>query len=86
MTALNEGGETAPDVSYTVIASRYDEVVTPYTSSFLRPAPNVAAQTVQDHCPLSLTEHTDIGYDPTATRLVLNALDPAHAQRPGCLP
>ncbi|MER7535682.1 alpha/beta fold hydrolase [Streptomyces sp. NPDC097704] len=86
LTALNEGGETLSDVSYTVIATRYDEVVTPYTSSLLRPAPNVVNQIVQDHCPLSLTEHTDISYDPTATRLVLNALDPAHAQRPDCLP
>ncbi|MGW8351634.1 esterase/lipase family protein [Streptomyces wedmorensis] len=84
VTALNSPGETHPGVTYTVIATRYDEVVTPYTSSFLAAAPNVTNQRVQDFCPDDSTEHLGISYDPVATRLVLNALDPAHAQRPAC--
>ncbi|MEV6204248.1 alpha/beta fold hydrolase [Streptomyces sp. NPDC051771] len=84
VTELNAGGETHPAVSYTVIASRYDEVVTPYTSSFLAPAPNVVNQRVQDACPAEFTEHLGISYNGVATRLVLNALDPAHAQHPSC--
>ncbi|MFD4377374.1 hypothetical protein [Streptomyces sp. NPDC058486] len=84
LRGLNAGGETHPAVSYTVIASRYDEVVTPYTSSFLAPAPNVVNQRVQDACPAEFTEHLGIVYNDVATRLVLNALDPAHAQRPSC--
>ena len=32
---LNAGGDTVAGVSYTVIESRNDEVVTPYTSAFL---------------------------------------------------
>ncbi|MFI8996591.1 esterase/lipase family protein [Streptomyces sp. NPDC053542] len=81
---LNAGGETQPGVTYTVITTRYDEVVTPYTSAFLEPGPNVTKATLQDVCPANATEHIGISYDRAATRLVLNALDPAHAQRPVC--
>lgn len=81
---LNAGGETHPAVDYTVIATWYDEVVTPYTSAFLAPARNVSNQTIQGHCLVNTTAHINITYDRTATRLVQNALDPAHAQRPTC--
>ncbi|MEE4420250.1 esterase/lipase family protein [Streptomyces bugieae] len=81
---LNAGGDTHPDVAYTVITSRYDEVVTPYTSAYLATSPNVSNLKVQDFCPTDLTDHVDISYDPTATTLTLNALDPAHTHRPAC--
>ncbi|WP_406864585.1 alpha/beta fold hydrolase [Streptomyces sp. HUAS MG47] len=81
---LNADGETHPDVTYTVIATRYDEVVTPYTSGYLQAAPNVTNQKVQDFCPLEFTEHLDISYNDVAGRLVLNALDPGRAERPRC--
>ena len=84
ITALNAGGETAPTVTYTVISTRYDEVVTPYTSAFLAPGPNVTNQLVQDYCPVDLTEHVNISYDRTALQLVTNALDPAHATPATC--
>ncbi|MEU2793345.1 alpha/beta fold hydrolase [Streptomyces sp. NPDC007100] len=81
---LNAGAETHPDVTYTVISTWYDEVVTPYTSAFLDPARNVTNETLQGHCLLNTTAHINITYDRTATGLVMNALDPAHAQRPPC--
>jgi triacylglycerol esterase/lipase EstA (alpha/beta hydrolase family) len=77
MTTLNAGGDTVPGVNYTVIETRYDEVVTPYTSAFLT-GPDVTNITVQNQCPLDLSDHLQISYDPTALGDMLNALDPAH--------
>ncbi len=84
LTALNSDGETAPGVHYTVIATRWDEVITPYTSSFLAPAPNVTGITVQDQCSGDLADHLEIAYDPIALTDVLNALDPAHPRAVPC--
>jgi triacylglycerol esterase/lipase EstA (alpha/beta hydrolase family) len=85
LTQLNAGGETRSAVTYVTIATRRDEIITPYTSAFLAAAPNVVNTTVQAYCWSDLTEHLNITYDPVAVRLVRNALDPAHAVRPGCL-
>ncbi|MER5865216.1 triacylglycerol lipase [Kitasatospora sp. NPDC002040] len=83
LTALNAGGDTVPGVTYTVIASRFDEVVTPYESAFLS-GPDVTDTTLQDGCPLDAAEHTEIAYDPRALTHVLNALDPAHPRPLPC--
>ena len=80
---LNEGGDTVPGVSYTVIATRYDEVVTPYQSQFLT-GPGVTNILLQDGCALDLTDHLGIVYDPIALDHVMNALDPAHAVPARC--
>ncbi len=82
---LNAGGETAPGVAYTVIQSKYDEVVTPYTSAFLS-GPGVNNITLQNQCPLDLGEHLSMPYDHIADADVLTALDPAHPQHPLCTP
>lgn len=84
ITALNAGGETDPAVRYTVIATRNDEVVTPFQSAFLAPGPNVTNLTLQDLCPNDSTEHVGLSYDRAALQLAVNALDPAHATRPAC--
>ncbi|MEU3316195.1 esterase/lipase family protein [Streptomyces sp. NPDC048387] len=81
---LNAGGDTVPGVAYTVIATKYDEVVTPYTSGFLN-GPNVRNVLLQDLCPLDLSEHVAIGLtDRIAWHEAVNALDPAHAERTTC--
>lgn len=77
ITQLNSGGETQPGVSYTVIASKYDEFATPYTTGFLN-GPDVDNITLQDRCPTDLAEHMAITSDPVTIQLVLNALDPEH--------
>lgn len=81
---LNAGGDTVPGVSYTVIATQYDEVVTPYRSAFLD-GPGVHNVVLQDLCPLDLSEHVAIGLtDRIAWHEAVNALDPAHAERTTC--
>ncbi|WP_431946537.1 esterase/lipase family protein [Actinacidiphila sp. bgisy167] len=84
LTRLNAGGDTLPGIRYTVIATRYDEVVTPYTSQFLS-GPGVRNVVLQDLCPLDLSEHVLVGL---ADRIVFhetaNALDPAHAEATDC--
>ncbi|MER5970009.1 alpha/beta fold hydrolase [Streptomyces sp. NPDC002055] len=85
LTRLNEGGDTVPGVRYTVIATKYDEVVTPYRSAFLS-GPDVRNVVLQDLCAVDLSEHVAIGLlDRIAFHETANALDPAHATRTNCL-
>jgi triacylglycerol lipase len=82
---LNSGEVTYPSVVYTVIQSTHDEVVgPPYTQAFLPSAPNVTNETVQQVCPNDPVGHIGLPYDPDAVRMVLNALNPAHAQPVSC--
>ncbi|MFD4587344.1 esterase/lipase family protein [Streptomyces sp. NPDC087659] len=84
LTKLNEGGDTVPGVRYTVIATKYDEVVTPWRSAFLD-GPNVKNVTLQDLCAIDLSEHVAIGlFDRIAYHEVVNALDPAKAKPTTC--
>ncbi|CAM5282050.1 Alpha/beta fold hydrolase OS=Streptomyces tendae OX=1932 GN=GUR47_34145 PE=4 SV=1 [Streptomyces tendae] len=84
LTQLNAGGDTVPGVRYTVLATKYDEVVTPYRSQFLD-GPGVRNVLLQDLCPLDLSEHLAAGlFDRIAFHEVTNALDPAHATPTTC--
>ncbi|MFD8806328.1 esterase/lipase family protein [Streptomyces sp. NPDC059597] len=84
LTKLNAGGDTVPGVHYTVIATKYDEVVTPWRSQYLTGS-DVHNVLLQDLCPLDLSEHLAIGLtDRIAFHEVANALDPAHATATTC--
>lgn len=81
---LNADGYTVPGVTYTVIATRYDEVVTPYRSQFID-EPGVRNVLLQDLCPLNISEHATIGLlDRMAFHETANALDPAGAEPTTC--
>jgi len=82
---LNAGGETVRGVSYTVIQSANDEVVTPYSSAFLS-GTKVTNILLQSQCTLDQGEHLSMPYDHIADADVLNALDPAHEVAPACTP
>ncbi|MBG7703668.1 MULTISPECIES: esterase/lipase family protein [Streptomyces] len=84
LTKLNAGGDTVPGVRYTVIATKYDEVVTPWRTQYLSGS-GVRNVLLQDLCPLDLSEHLAIGlFDRIAFHEVANALDPAHATATTC--
>jgi triacylglycerol esterase/lipase EstA (alpha/beta hydrolase family) len=85
ITTLNSGGETVPGVEYTVIQTRYDQVVTPYTSAFLS-GPNVKNILLQNQCILDLGDHLSMPYDHIVGADVLTALDPAHPRGILCTP
>ncbi|MEZ5310195.1 MAG: hypothetical protein R2735_06325 [Microthrixaceae bacterium] len=85
MNKLNSVPDTVPGINYTVIATQYDQVVTPYQSQFLD-GPNVNNITVQSVCDQDYAEHIAITFDHVALRLMLNALDPANAVTPECSP
>lgn len=80
---LNAGGDTLPGIDYTVVTTRFDEVVTPYTSALLSGG-NTTNVVVQDRCPGRFVEHLGIVYDPVALGWTKNALgrpgpaDPAY--------
>jgi pimeloyl-ACP methyl ester carboxylesterase len=78
-----DGVYAVKGVTYTTIMTRYDELVTPYTSGRLD-APNAIDLVVQNQCPIDFAEHLAVAFDPTVGQDVLNALDPAHREPVPC--
>ncbi|MFE4378031.1 lipase family alpha/beta hydrolase [Streptomyces cyaneofuscatus] len=76
LAELNDGPVAVPGPTYTSIVTRYDTVVTPYTSGLLAPAPNVTNIVLQDKCGLDFVGHLGLAIDPNVAQLVLNRLDP----------
>nr|WP_320781242.1 alpha/beta fold hydrolase [Streptomyces sp. CRN 30] len=84
LTKLNRGGDTVPGVRYTVMATLYDENVTPSWSAFLD-GPNVRNLYIQDLCPLDVSLHAMSGQiDRIVHHEITNILDPAHATPTTC--
>lgn len=75
ITKLNAGDETPGKVHYTVIVTKYDELVTPYSTSFLEGATNIVLQDVD---PANFAGHSSMAADPTTFALTLQALQ-AHS-------
>lgn len=80
---LTTGPIAQPGVKYTVITSRYDELVTPTSTSFVR-EPGVTNLYVQDLCPLDPVGHLNETYDLNVLTMTENALDPANAKKLVC--
>jgi triacylglycerol lipase len=86
LNELNAGDETPGKISYTVVETRYDEVVTPYPSAFLAPGPRTTNVLLQDDCPADLSEHIAISYDHVALQWIENALGRKGPADPGFRP
>lgn len=78
VATLTAGPIAQPGVTYTIITSRFDELVTPTDTAFVR-EPGVRNTYVQDTCPFDPVGHLGEAYDLNVWRLTENALDPAHA-------
>jgi len=78
LNQLNVAGDTVPGVAYTVVASRYDEVMNPVELAYLRAGPDATVNdiTLQDGCEQDLSDHVTMMYSPRALSIALHALDP----------
>jgi triacylglycerol lipase len=82
MADLNADGEAIPGIIHTNIATKYDELVQPYTSGLMSDGgTNIV---VQDVCPFDVSEHLLVAFDPVVTQMILNALDPKNATPVTC--
>lgn len=75
---LNDNGETVAGETYVTIATRNDQVVTPYTRAFVAPEAGAVVEniTIQDICALDQSEHLSLSYSKNVAQVVLNKLDP----------
>ncbi|WP_030518183.1 triacylglycerol lipase [Nocardia sp. NRRL WC-3656] len=78
LNQLNLAGDTVPGVAYTVVSSRYDEVMNPVELALLRAGPDATVDdiTLQDGCEQDLSDHLTMMYSPRALSIALHALDP----------
>ena len=76
---VNGQGETLAGEKYVTIATRSDEVVTPYDRAFLTAVPGATVKniTIQDKCALDQSEHVSLPYSKNVAQIVLNELDPS---------
>jgi triacylglycerol lipase len=78
-----DGVYAVPGITYTTIMTKYDELVTPYTSGRLD-APGATNIVLQDQCRKDYAEHLAVAFDPVVGQDILNALDPAHRKAVPC--
>lgn len=85
---LNAGGDTMPGVNYTVIGSRYDEVSTPYTRTFLTAGPGATVNnvTLQTGCAIDFSDHLSGIYSYRTVGLIKKAFNPTGNVFVPCLP
>lgn len=76
ITKLNTGPVAVSGIRYTVIDTRYEDVVTPAGSSFIH-EPGVTDEYVQSFDPTDLDDHILLPFDPVTGDRVLAALERA---------
>ncbi|MGF0313376.1 esterase/lipase family protein [Rhodococcus sp. IEGM1428] len=82
--ALNDGPVTVLGVSYTVIETRYEVIVTPGPSAAFIDEEGVENLIVQDFCGQDFSDHILLAYSTTAWMLVLGAFDDSAPTRIRC--
>lgn len=82
---LNDGKPIAqPGNKMTVITSKFDELVTPTTTSFVHEN-GVNNIYIQDYCPYDPAGHIGEAYDPNVWNLILNSLENQVGRKFPCL-
>ncbi|MGW5440994.1 esterase/lipase family protein [Nocardia asteroides] len=82
---LDPDPAAAPDVDFTTIVTRYDQIATPYETGMLTGA-NVRNVVVQDLCAQDYTEHYELTADPVAIGVVIAALTDQDIVPASCRP
>lgn len=84
---LNAGGYTVPGTAFTTIATKYDEVTTPYASTFFPAGPGATVTniTLQTGCLIDLSDHLSMSYGARALWFIKKALDPTLRGSAPCL-
>jgi triacylglycerol esterase/lipase EstA (alpha/beta hydrolase family) len=85
---VNGDGETIPGVTYTNIGTRDDEVVTPFTQSFITAGPGATVDniTLQSVCANDQSDHLSVSYSKNVAQIILNTLDPNDQHAIFCYP
>ncbi|PWN46886.1 alpha/beta-hydrolase [Violaceomyces palustris] len=84
VTKLNQGPITQPGIQYTVLTSKYDEMVTPAPEASFIQEDGVRNLLVQDFCPLDPVGHLSEAYDLNVWNLVLNELQDQQSRKFAC--
>lgn len=84
--ALNGQGETRPGITYTNIATRFDELVTPWRAAFIEQGPGATVDNIvlQDVCRMDWSDHAAVTFSRNVIQIVLNKLDPEHPHKIKC--
>ena len=73
---LNRGRDVEKGVDYTVIQTRLDTTIVPYTSAFLDgPRSQVTNVLIQRACPRDAATHASLAFDPVALQWIRSALE-----------
>lgn len=82
---INRNGDTVPGVTYTMIGSKYDEIVTPWRIQFLEAGEGATAHnfSVQDDNPTDMSDHLSLLYSPRTLDHILERLSDSDSGEDG---